>query len=118
MRDSDKKDYFDNSSLKMEYDNAILMTYIANKSIQKNKGKNEKAVINEMFERLIETILETDYSITEDNLRDMLLKEFTNIKKKNAERRKNVTKVLKDRLERELNNISKDISLFEEAKNG
>lgn len=118
MRDADKKDYFDNGSLKMEYDNAILMTYIANKSIQKNKGKNEKAVINEMFGRLIETILETDYTLTEDKLKDMLLKEFSSIKKKNAERRKNIGKILKDRLERELVNIDKDIRLFEEAKNG
>ena len=42
----------------------------------------------------------------------------SNIKKKNAERRKNIGKILKDRLERELVNIDKDISLFEEAKNG
>ena len=60
----------------------------------------------------------TDYTLTEDSLRDMLLKEFTNIKKRNAERRKNISKILKDRLERELANIDKDLSLFEEAKNG
>ena len=80
-KEYDKKDYFDNGALKNQYNHAALLAYIANRVIGKNGSlDSESKIITEMIQRLIENILDSDSSITEDDLKETFNKQIQNIK--------------------------------------
>ena len=98
----DKKDYFDNSTLKEQYDQSFLLEYIANRSIGSEEGgMTEKKIVNEMLARVIENILETDVDMDEDKLENLFKKQISIIKTRNKEKRANVDKTLVDRFNKE-----------------
>ena len=99
---ADKKDYFDNSSLKEQYDQSFLLEYIANRTIGSEEGgMTEKKIVNEMLARVIENILETDVDMDEDKLENLFKKQISIIKTRNKEKRANVDKTLVDRFNKE-----------------
>ena len=111
--EKDKKDYFDKGILKEQYDQAFLLEYIANRSIGSNDGGlTENKLINETLRRVIENILDTDFNINEDRLKEMFVKQITNIKARNAEKSKHVCDILLDRFSKEKKRMDETLVLF------
>lgn len=107
-----KLDYFDNSDIKNEYDHAVLLAYIANKTLGEERELSERKVITEMIQRLIENILDTDVEMTEDKLKNLFDKQIQNIKERNIEKAKNIFSILEDRLQREKKRMEDQILIL------
>ena len=105
-KERDKREFFDKGVLKNEYDQAFLMSFVANKNyISSSEGTDEANIINQMFKRLVDNLLETDEELTEDKLKEIFDKQIVLIKEGNAKKAKNVLKILDDRLTRENHNL-------------
>ena len=101
-KEKEKREFFDKGILKNEYDQAFLMAFIANKNfISSSQATTESNIINQMIQRLIENLLDTDPELTEDKIQDAFLKQIKIIKERNENRSKRIFGVLEDRLERE-----------------
>lgn len=105
-KERDKREFFDKGVLKNEYDQAFLMSFVANKNyISSSEGTDEANIINQMFKRLVDNLLETDEELTEDKLKEIFDKQIILIKERNIKKAKNVFKILDDRLNRENHNL-------------
>ena len=110
----DKKDYFDDGVLKNEYDQAILMTYIANKSLAVDSNKiNETTMLSNVVDRLISNLLDSDDELTEDYLKEIFIKEIKKVKANNNNKKKVILRILKDRLSKDNDKIMNDFNLLE-----
>lgn len=109
----DKKNYFDDGTLKNEYDQAILMTYIANKGISSNGELSEIAMLSNVIDRLISNLLDSDDTLTEDNLKEIFIKEIRKVKLNNNNKRKVILRVFKDRMSKDNDKLMDDFSLLE-----
>ena len=94
--------FFYKKKKKNEYDQAFLMAFIANKNfINSSQATTETNIINQMIQRLVENLLDTDPDLTEDKIQEAFLKQIKIIKDRNENRSKRIYGVLEDRLERE-----------------
>ncbi len=110
----DKKDYFDDGVLKNEYDQAILMTYIANKSLAVGSNKiNETTMLSNVVDRLISNLLDSDDELTEDYLKEIFIKEIKKVKTNNNNKKKVILRILKDRMSKDNDKIMNDFNLLE-----
>ena len=110
----DKKDYFDDGVLKNEYDQAILMTYIANKSLAVDSNKiNETTMLSNVVDRLISNLLDSDDELTEDYLKEIFIKEIKKVKANNNNKKKIILRILKDRMSKDNDKIMNDFNLLE-----
>ncbi len=110
----DKKDYFDDGVLKNEYDQAILMTYIANKSLAFGSNKiNETTMLSNVVDRLISNLLDSDDELTEDYLKEIFIKEIKKVKANNNNKKKVILRILKDRMSKDNDKIMNDFNLLE-----
>lgn len=110
----DKKDYFDDGVLKNEYDQAILMTYIANKSLAVDSNKiNETTMLSSVVDRLISNLLDSDDELTEDYLKEIFIKEIKKVKANNNNKKKVILRILKDRMSKDNDKIMNDFNLLE-----
>ncbi len=101
-RKKENREFFDKGILKEEYDQAFLMAFIANKNfISSSTSATEMGIIQQMTQRLIENLLETDYDLTEDKLDEIFHKQVMYMKDKNEKRRERIFTVIKNRLTRE-----------------
>lgn len=98
---NERQNYYDNDSLKREYDQAILMTYIANKTITDGSPLSQTKMMREMIDRLIENLLDSDDTLTEDKLRELFNKQIKIVKENNSNKKKVIFRLFKDRFERE-----------------
>ena len=109
-----KKDYFDDGVLKNEYDQAILMTYIANKSLAVGSNKiNETTMLSNVVDRLISNLLDSDDELTEDYLKEIFIKEIKKVKANNNNKKKVILRILKDRMSKDNDKIMNDFNLLE-----
>ena len=112
-KEKEKREFFDKGVLKNEYDQAFLMAFIANKNfISNSKAVSESNVINQMIQRLVENILDTDIDLTEDRIEEIFLKQIKMIKEKNANRANRIYGVLEDRLAREEKSLDDVLNLL------
>lgn len=112
-KEKEKRDFFDKGVLKNEYDQAFLMAFIANKNyINTSTTATESAIINQMIQRLVDNLLDTDPDITEDKLKDAFNKQIQLIKEKNAKREQSIHGIFEDRLTRENNQMNEILKLF------
>lgn len=110
----DKKDYFDDGNLKNEYDQAILMTYIANKSLAAGSSKvDENTMLSNVVDRLISNLLDSDDELTEDYLKEIFIKEIKKVKTNNNNKKKVILRILKDRMSKDNDKIMSDFNLLE-----
>ena len=110
----DKKDYFADGVLKNEYDQAILMTYIANKSLAVDSNKiNETTMLSNVVDRLISNLLDSDDELTEDYLKEIFIKEIKKVKANNNNKKKIILRILKDRMSKDNDKIMNDFNLLE-----
>ena len=101
-RKKENREFFDKGILKEEYDQAFLMAFIANKNfISSSSSSTEVGIIQQMSQRLIENLLETDSELTEDFLDEVFHKQIVYMKDKNEKRRKRIYSIMKSRLEKE-----------------
>lgn len=106
--EKDREDYYDKGTLKEQYDQAFLLEYIANRSIGitsgangEAKGVSDKKLVSDTIQRVIENILDTDMSISEDSLKEIFDKQISTVKTKNTEKARNVVNIFNDRFEKE-----------------
>ena len=115
-RKKEKKEFFDQGVLKNEYDQAFLMAFIANKSfIDQVIGISESSVIQQMSQRLIDNLMETDPDLTEDKLEEIFHKQIEVVKEKNDYKRKRIYSILENRLKREEESLNKMLQSFQEV---
>ena len=101
-RKKENREFFDKGILKEEYDQAFLMAFIANKNfISSSSSTTELGIIQQMSQRLIDNLLETDPDLTEDKLDEIFHKQVLVMKEKNEKRRKRIFTTIHDKLERE-----------------
>ncbi len=113
-REKNKKDYFDKGSLKNQYDQAFLMTFIANKNLIENStSNNESNIINQMMKRLINNLLDSMEDVDEDKIKEMFIKQCDMIKKDNIRKSNNIKGILVERFKRENSSID---SVFNNLK--
>ncbi len=111
--DKDVKDYFDTAYLKSEYDQAILMTYIANRALTDNiEEVSETRMLSEVVDRLISNLLDSDDNLTEDELKDIFIKQIKAVKKSNNEKSRVIMKTFKDRMVTDNKRIDEAFSLL------
>ena len=84
--DKEKKDYDDNGKLKQYYDESFLLDYLVLNSIDENKFKDLSVSKEELKERLVgnivEKIIDIDNKISEEQLSEIVAKQFVVIKNK------------------------------------
>lgn len=113
-REKNKKDYFDKGNLKNQYDQAFLMTFIANKNLIENStSNNESNIINQMMKRLINNLLDSIEDVDEDKIKEMFIKQCDMIKKDNIRKSNNIKGILVERFKRENSSID---SVFNNLK--
>lgn len=113
-REKNKKDYFDKGNLKNQYDQAFLMTFIANKNLIENStSNNESNIINQMMKRLINNLLDSMEDVDEDRIKEMFIKQCDMIKKDNIRKSNNIKGILVERFKRENSSID---SVFNNLK--
>lgn len=114
VNESDKKDYYDHSGLKEEYDKVFLMTYIANRSLDDKEGNlTAQKVLSQMFVRLIDNILDSGTDITEEKIKEIFNHQLKLIKKRNEEKKKIIKKFFLEKITKENDEFSKKIQLLE-----
>ncbi len=117
--EKDKQEYYDKGSLKEQYDQAFLLQYIANRSIALSnsgeggsKGVSDRKLVSDTLQRVIENILDTDMSISEDRLKEIFDKQISTVKTKNTEKARNVVNILNDRFAKEKEHMDEIFNLL------
>lgn len=112
-KEKEVRDFFDNGVLKNEYDQAFLMAFIANKNyINSSARATESSIINQMIQRLVDNLLDTDPNITEDKLEEIFYKQIKLIKAKNKKREESIYNIFDDRLNRENTSMNDVLNLL------
>lgn len=102
----DRDSYFDEDNLKKEYDQAILMTYIANREIGKDKNNvTLNKLLTDVVDRLIDNLLDSDDMLTEDKLKEIFTKRIKYIKNLNNNKKKVIFRIYKERIEKDRKEI-------------
>ena len=89
------------------------MTYIANKGISSNGELSEAAMLSNVIDRLISNLLDSDDTLTEDNLKEIFIKEIRKVKLNNNNKRKVILRIFKDRMSKDNDKLMDDFSLLE-----
>ena len=105
-RKKENREFYDKGILKEEYDQAFLMAFIANKNfISTSTTTSEMGIIQQMTQRLIDNLMETDPDLTEDKLDEIFHKQVLLVKDKNEKRKEKIYSILKDRFKRSNDSI-------------
>ena len=89
------------------------MTYIANKGISSKSELSETAMLSNVIDRLISNLLDSDDTLTEDNLKEIFIKEIRKVKLNNNNKRKVILRIFKDRMSKDNDKLMDDFSLLE-----
>ena len=117
VNEEEHKDYYDESNLREEYNQAFLMLYLANKCLdQKTAEFTRQKFLSQTLNRVIENILDSDYEITESQIKELFDKQLKLIKKANEEKKKKIKRLLLDKLEDAANSYREDWNILEEIK--
>ena len=113
--ENEHKDYYDEGKLKESYNQAFLSLYIANKMLNhETTPATEEKLLSQTMSRLIENILDSNYEITEQEIKDLFNKQLKLIKTANEEKKHKIKKILLDKLEEEKHNFIKQWAILEE----
>lgn len=117
VNEKEHKDYYDESNLKTEYNKAFLELYLANKVLDyEAKPLTEKKLLQQMINRMIENILDSNSEMTEKTIKELFEQQLKLIKEANEEKKKKIKKLLLEKFETEQNNYIKDWSILEETR--
>ena len=105
---SDKDSYNDTSILKKYFDETFLLDYLASQTL--TKYKNKKVDKEKLSERLIgnvvEKIIDINAGISEEQLSNLVARQYTIIKYKNVVTDKKIQKIYRDAIDKYLKKIS------------
>lgn len=114
--EKEKKDYYDESNLKQQYNQAFLSLYIANKVLNhEGQEVTSDKLLSQTMNRLIENILDSNYEITEKEIKELFEKQLKLIKAANEEKKRKIKKLLLEKLEDEEKKYTKDWNILEET---
>ena len=117
INEKEHKDYYDESNLKTEYNKAFLELYLANKVLDyEAKPLTEKKLLQQMINRMIENILDSNSEMTEKAIKELFGQQLKLIKEANEEKKRKIRKLLVEKLETEQNNYIKDWNILEETR--
>ena len=117
VNEKEHKDYYDESNLKSEYNKAFLELYLANKVLDyEAKTLTEKKLLQQMINRMIENILDSNSEMTEKAIKELFDQQLKLIKEANEEKKRKIRKLLVEKLETEQNNYIKDWNILEETR--
>ena len=108
-RKKESKDYVDKGELKDLVDETFLLNYLIIDSLnnsspdQKNIEKIQDNIVNNM----INQVISVNDKITEEQLKDIIGKQFTIIKYKNVVSDKNIRKIFKDNITKYFDKITR-----------
>ena len=112
--ENEHKDYYDEGKLKESYNQAFLSLYLANKMLNhETTPATEEKLLSQTMSRLIENILDSNYEITEQEIKDLFNKQLKLIKTANEEKKRKIKKILLDKLEEEKHNFIKQWAILE-----
>ncbi len=108
----DKQDYSENGQLKKYIDETVLLDYLVADSINKQKSTTKKARSGRVSERLVANMVEkiidvTADGISEEQLKDLVSKQYKIIRYKAIENDKAIQKRFKDCINEYMAKISK-----------
>ena len=113
--ENEHKDYYDEGKLKESYNQAFLSLYLANKMLNhETTPATEEKLLSQTMSRLIENILDSNYEITEQEIKDLFNKQLKLIKTANEEKKRKIKKILLDKLEEEKHNFITQWAILEE----
>ena len=113
--ENEHKDYYDEGKLKESYNQAFLSLYLENKMLNhETTPATEEKLLSQTMSRLIENILDSNYEITEQEIKDLFNKQLKLIKTANEEKKRKIKKILLDKLEEEKHNFIKQWAILEE----
>jgi len=93
------------------------MLYLANLTLDhKTQELTEQKLLSQMLNRVIENILDSNYEITEKEVKELFDKQLKLIKTANEEKKKKIRKLLLEKLENEQDNYMKDWKMLEETR--
>ena len=117
VNEKEHKDYYDESNLKSEYNKAFLELYLANKVLDyEAKTLTEKKLLQQMINRMIENILDSNSEMTEKMIKELFDQQLKLIKEANEEKKRKIRKLLVEKLQTEQNNYIKEWSILEETR--
>lgn len=114
--ENEHKDYYDEDRLKESYNQAFLSLYLANKRLNyQTQSMTEEKMLGQTMARLIDNILDSNYEITEQEIKNLFNKQLKLIKAANEEKKQKIRKLLLDKLEAETTEYKKEWSILEET---
>ena len=93
------------------------MLYQANKVLDhQSQELTKEKLLSQTLNRLIENILDSNYEITEQEIKELFNQQLKLIKKANEEKQKTIRKILLEKLQQEQDNYIKDWNILEETR--
>lgn len=112
--DKNKKEYEENGQLKKYLDESFLLDYLVVDKIDDNSKNVSEVSSEEVTERLVgnvvEKLIDINQEISEDQLKEIVAKQFTVIKYRNVVTDRKIAKIYKDAISKYMKKIS-DINL-------
>lgn len=108
IRKKDKQDYMDDGELKDLVDETFLLNYLVADSINNeyDKGKSNAEIQDKLIANMVSKVVDLNEELTEEQLKNIVGKQFTVIKYKNVVSDKNIRKIFKDNIDKYLNGIA------------
>ena len=114
--ENDHKDYYDDSDLKKDYNQVFLELYLANRRLNKeSQTMTKQKLLSQTLNRVIDNILDSNYEITEQEIKDLFNKQLKLIKSANEEKKRKIKKLLLDKLQEEQKDYIINWSILEET---
>lgn len=109
-----KDDYFDNGKLKDQFDQAVLLAYIASNSLSQDRVKlSDEEALSQVVDRLIENLLDSDYNIDENYLKSLFCEEIKKVKEENDKKKREIIRIFKIKLNNELDKLNRSFDLLD-----
>lgn len=104
----DDASYDDNGQLKKYFDESFLLDYLASRTLTdfKSKKMNKEKVSERLIGNVVEKIIDINAGISEEQLKNLVARQYTIIKYKNVVTDKKITKIYRDAMDKYLKKIS------------
>ena len=104
----DSEDYNDNGKLKKYFDEGFLLDYLASRTLTdfKNKKIDKEKVSERLIGNVVEKIIDINAGISEEQLKNLVARQFTIIKYRQVVSDKKIAKLYHDAIDKYLKKIS------------
>lgn len=108
--------YFDDGIVKEQYDQAILMTYIATCKLSEDRSEfSGEEMFAQVMDRMIDNLLDADPTISEDELKQLFCEQIKKVKEENNKKKKEILRIFKMKLDNDINNINRSFELLDKG---